>query len=289
MTVPAVPLAGVLGWPVAHSLSPLLHGHWLAHLGIKGFYVPLGCPPEAFDDAVPALLKTGFVGFNVTVPHKEAAAQLCDVITPRAEQMGSANTIWREDGRLMGDSTDGLGFLSALPPLPSGANVLVVGAGGSAKAIVHALAGLDTVAHITIANRTLEKAEQLAQTMRPLFPQTAFDAVSIEACQHALESAALIVNTTTLGMIGQPPLSVDLSHAASQPVVYDIVYTPAKTPLLKAAEAAGLTAINGLHMLIGQARPGFAKWFGMAAPHTGEEAALLMAALSQSADGSVAS
>lgn len=284
LTSQAVPLAGVLGWPISHSLSPLLHGHWIEHLGLKAHYVPLGCPPSAFQEAVPALLKTGFVGFNVTVPHKEAAANLCDVLTSRAEAMGSVNTLWCEEGRLHGDSTDGLGFLSALPALAPGQNGVVIGAGGSAKAIVYALAQEAGLSHITIANRSTGKAEALCNAMAQHVPHVGFEAMPLEAAQNALHDKTLIVNTTSLGMTGQPPLVLDLQDADPNAIVYDIIYTPAQTPLLKTAQAAGLTTMNGLAMLIGQARPGFARWFGVDAPVTGQEEDLLTTALGTASD-----
>ncbi|MEM7568742.1 MAG: shikimate dehydrogenase [Pseudomonadota bacterium] len=281
MTEMSVPLAGVLGWPITHSLSPLLHGHWLQHLGLKAHYVPLGCAPDDFAAAVPMLLKTGFRGFNVTVPHKEAAFSLADVRTPRAEQMGAVNTLWVDGGLLHGDSTDGDGFLSALPPLKAGAQALVIGAGGAAKAVVYALAGLDSVSHILIANRTLARADALCAQMQKCFPQTTFHAHALDESEHALGATDLIVNTTSLGMAGQPPLALDFSLCTAAPICYDIVYTPALTPFLSAAKQAGLETINGLPMLIGQARPGFEKWFGQPAPHTGDELRLLKEALGQ--------
>lgn len=282
MTSQSVPLAGVLGWPITHSLSPLLHGHWLKELGVTGHYVPLGCAPEDLLATVPALLKAGFVGFNVTVPHKEVAFTLADVVTDRAKIMGAVNTLWLENGQLHGDSTDGDGFLAALPPLQTGASVLVIGAGGAAKAIVYALAGLESVAHIVVANRTVSRAADLCAQIAPHFPQTQLEAVALADIYAALQATSLIVNTTSMGMVGQPPLALDVSHCARRPIVYDIVYTPARTPLLLDAERAGLIAINGLAMLIGQARPGFARWFGEEAPHTGKETALLQSALGQS-------
>lgn len=281
MTSNAVPLAGVLGWPITHSLSPLLHMHWIKALGLKAYYVPLGCAPEDFISSVPALLKAGFRGFNVTIPHKEAAFALADTVTPRAQHIGAVNTLWLEDGMLVGDSTDGDGFLSALPPLEAGSHIVVIGAGGAAKAIVYALAGLETVTHITVANRTIARAEALCAQIRPLFDHTAFDAHGLDGLDHVLSAADVIVNTTALGMKGHPPLTLDLSACTASPIAYDIVYTPPLTPFLREAQANGLTAINGLPMLIGQARPGFEKWYGQAAPHTGEELSLLKRALGQ--------
>jgi shikimate dehydrogenase len=251
-------LAGILGWPVAHSRSPRLHGLWLQRHGIDGAYVPLPVAPEAFAGAVRGLAALGFRGANVTIPHKEAAFAVCDEVDATARRMGAVNTLQFRDGRILGSNTDGFGFLENIrqqvPGWQAGAGpAVLLGAGGSARAITVALleAGCPQV---VLVNRTPARAEALARAVGG--PVTV-------AATPPLDGAALLVNTTSLGMQGQPPLSVDLAPLPAQAVVADIVYVPLETPLLAGARARGLRAVGGLGMLLHQARPGFAQWFGV--------------------------
>lgn len=259
----AARLAGVLGWPVTHSRSPRLHGHWLAEHGIDGAYVPLPVRPERFDTAVRALVDLGFRGANVTVPHKEAALALCDAVTPLARRIGSVNTLVFRDGRIEGDSSDGFGFLENLqqeaPAWRAEAGpAVVLGAGGAARAVVAAL--LDAaVPRVRLLNRTPARAEVLAMELGG-----AIEVLDWGGWPAALAGANLLVNTTTLGMAGQPPLELDLAALPREALVNDIVYAPLETGLLAAARARGNPVVDGLGMLLHQARPGFEAWFGVA-------------------------
>ena len=247
-------LAGVIGWPVSHSRSPLLHNHWLARYGIDGAYVPLPVRPEALASAVAGLRAAGFRGLNVTVPHKVAVAALCSELSPAALQAGAVNTLVFHEGGIAGDNTDGTGFLASLrahgvEPGPA----LLLGAGGAARAIAAAL--LAEGMPVTVANRTPGRAADLAALLPGL-------RVAPWQERHALAGFTLLANTTSLGMQGQPGLEIDLSGAPPGMAVCDIVYAPLETPLLAAARARGLAAVGGLGMLLHQAVPGFAAWFG---------------------------
>ncbi|WP_029010846.1 shikimate dehydrogenase [Azospirillum halopraeferens] len=256
-------VAGVMGWPVSHSRSPRLHGHWLERYGIDGVYVPLAVPPDRAVEAIRALPALGFRGCNVTVPHKEAAAAAVDRLHPVARRMGAVNTIVvLEDGTLEGSNTDGFGFVENLRAGAPGwraadGPAVVVGAGGAARGVVVAL--LDAgVPRVVLVNRTRERAEALASDVGG--PVDVVDWVSRET---VLRETALLVNTTTQGMVGHPPLDLCPDALPDGAVVTDIVYTPLMTPLLAAAAARGLTTVDGLGMLLHQARPGFAAWFGV--------------------------
>ncbi|PWC52605.1 shikimate dehydrogenase [Azospirillum sp. TSO22-1] len=256
-------LAGVMGWPVGHSRSPRLHGFWLERYGIDGAYVPLAVPPERAAEAIRALPALGFRGCNVTVPHKEAAAAAVDHLDETAKRAGAVNTIVvRADGSLEGRNTDGFGFLENLkagaPGWMAGAGpAVVLGAGGAARAVVASLID-DGAPEVWLLNRTRARAEALAADIGD--GVRVFDWVSRETL---LADAALLVNTTTQGMHGQPPLDLSLKALAPAAVVTDIVYTPLITPLLAAAQARGNRVVDGLGMLLHQARPGFAAWFGV--------------------------
>ncbi len=255
-------LAGVMGWPVAHSLSPRLHGYWLRHYGIDGAYVPLPVRPERLGSALRALPDLGFAGCNLTVPHKEAALGALDEIAEDASRIGAVNTILvRADGSLYGWNTDIEGFaqslIAALPEWSiAGKHAVVLGAGGAARAVVAAVQNLGAE-EVVILNRTRERAEALAtdlgEAIRPL---------SWERRSEALSQAALLINTTTLGMLGKPPLSIDLAPLPTDAVVADIVYAPLETPLLAEARRRGHGVVDGLGMLLYQAVPGFEAWFG---------------------------
>ncbi|MEJ1976820.1 MAG: shikimate dehydrogenase [Acetobacteraceae bacterium] len=248
-------VAGVIGWPVAHSRSPLLHNHWLAQHGIDGAYVPLPVQPADLATAVAGLRAAGFAGANVTIPHKEAVAALCDTLAPSARRAGAVNTLVFENGRTLGSNTDGFGFLANLQahgvvPGPT----LLLGAGGAARPIAAAL--LDAGAPVVVMNRTRARAEALAADLPGLV-------VAEWGDWRALADRALLVNTTSLGMAGHPPLALDLARAPAGLVVADIVYVPLETPLLAQARAHGLRTVGGLGMLLHQARAGFAAWFGV--------------------------
>ncbi|MCH8091057.1 MAG: shikimate dehydrogenase [Proteobacteria bacterium] len=268
-------LAGVMGWPVDHSLSPRLHGYWLTANEIDGAYLPLAVAPEHFAQALRVLALLGFRGVNVTVPHKEAALDAVDVADPLARRIGAVNTITvRDDGSLEGTNTDASGFIEQLKATvpdwrPSVGPAVIIGAGGAARAICVAL--LDAgVAEIRIVNRTLGRAEALATAVGEpvrVLPWT--------GRANAVGDAALVVNTTTLGMTGQPALDLEAKSINDDAVVCDIVYAPLQTPLLRAAAVRGLRTVDGLGMLIHQARPGFEAWFGVAPEITDDLRAFL--------------
>lgn len=256
-------LAGVLGWPVSHSRSPRLHNFWIARHGVNGAYLPLPVAPKNFAQAVRALGHLGFAGANVTVPHKLAALAACDEVSDTARRIGAANTlVFRTDGSLYGTNTDADGFYANLvdgaPGYdPSTAPAVVLGAGGAARAVVVALldAGLP---EIRIVNRSAGKAAALAEEFGGTCAAWAW-----ERRQDALENVGLLVNTTSLGMTGQPRLDISLDRLPVDAVVNDIVYDPLETPLLVAARARGHGAVDGLGMLLHQARLGFQLWFGV--------------------------
>jgi shikimate dehydrogenase len=256
-------IAGVIGWPVAHSLSPRLHGYWLQTLGIDGAYVPLPVAPENISDALRALPKLGFAGANVTVPHKEAALAAVDEVSEIANRIGAVNTlICKSDGTLYGDNTDAFGFIENLRAgapswRPDSGCALVLGAGGAARAVITALIDAG-VTEISLSNRTLARAYDVAQYIGGNVA-----VVPWEARDTAAEGVTLLVNTTTLGMTGKAPLEMDIRALADDAVVTDIVYAPLQTPLLASAHARGLTTVDGLGMLLHQARPGFEAWFGV--------------------------
>ena len=251
--------AGVLGWPVSHSRSPRLHGFWLERHGIDGAYLPLPVHPERFAGAVRALADLGFAGANVTIPHKLAAFDVCDEVDRTAARAGAVNTLVFAQGKITGSNTDGFGFLEnifdATPSWrPDRGPAVLLGAGGAARAIAAAL--LDAgCPRVTLVNRTAARAEALARDLGG--PVMVSDRAPLDDC-------ALLVNTTSLGMQGQPPLTIDLAPLPASAVVNDIVYVPMETPMLAAARARGLAAVDGLGMLLHQARPGFEAWFGVA-------------------------
>lgn len=263
-------LAGVIGWPVRHSRSPRLHNWWLVRHGIDAAYVPLPVQPADFERVLRCLPSMGFVGVNVTVPHKEAALAVVDEVEPLAARIGAVNTVVATaDGRLQGRNTDAFGFienLRAADPAwrPAAGPAVVVGAGGAARAVCVALIDAG-VPELRLVNRTLERAQALAADFGGPIAAVAWAQRS-----ECLRGAALLVNTTTLGMSGSPPLDVDLSELPGTAVVNDIVYTPLETPLLAAARQRGLRVVDGLGMLLHQARPAFAAWFGVLPEVTSE-------------------
>jgi len=261
----AARVAGVVGWPVSHSRSPRLHGTWLRWYGIDGAYVPLAVRPETAEKALRALPALGFVGANVTVPHKETAFRVCDTLTKRARRIGAVNTlIIGVDGHMEGDNTDGYGFLENLRQgvstwKPAAGPAVVLGAGGAARAVCVAL--LDAgVPAIRVLNRTVERAEALAHD---LDDRGVMSVAPMSEANTVLEGAALLVNTTSLGMTGQPTLALDLHPLPPEAVVNDLVYAPLETALLATARARGNPVVDGLGMLLHQGRPGFQAWFGV--------------------------
>lgn len=251
-----------MGWPVGHSRSPRLHGYWLNKYGVDGAYIPLAVSPERLEQALRALPALGLRGTNITVPHKEAALAVCDTIDPLARRIGAVNTIViGPDGALNGSNTDAFGLLENLRNSstwrPTDGPVVILGAGGAARSACVALidAGVES---IRIVNRTLDRARDLVNAMAPHC-----DAAGWDRREEALEGAALVINTTTLGMTGQPPLDIRLDALPLHATVYDIVYAPLETGLLAAARARSIKAVDGLGMLLHQARPGFEAWFGV--------------------------
>jgi shikimate dehydrogenase len=263
MTETSIPLAGVIGSPVAHSRSPRLHRHWLSTYGIRGHYIPMEVSQEDLETVIRALPKMGFVGVNVTIPHKERVIALADQITDQATLIGAANTlIFRPDGSIYADNTDGYGFLQNLKHgvpdwNPKAGPAVILGAGGAARAVVAALTEAGAP-EIIISNRTRVRADKLKED----FGQR-LRVVDWVQAGNILEEASLIVNTTSLGMVGKPELRVPLDGLQPGTVVTDLVYAPLKTHLLQTAEAAGCRTVDGLGMLLHQAVPGFERWFGM--------------------------
>ncbi len=269
----AARVAGVIGWPVAQSRSPRLHNHWLRRHGIDGAYVPLPVAPGALAAAVAGLRAAGFRGVNVTLPHKEAAFTVCDRLDASASRAGAVNTLVFGPDGITGSNTDGSGFLANLRAhgVEPGGPALLLGAGGAARAVAAAL--LDSGAAVSVANRSRERAERLAGALPGL---RVLDWAAREA---ALADQALLVNTTSLGMTGHGSLALDLARAGPELAVADIVYAPLETELLARARAHGLRAVEGLGMLLHQARPGFAAWFGVEPEVDAETWALLAADL----------
>ncbi|WP_299817508.1 shikimate dehydrogenase [uncultured Jannaschia sp.] len=253
-------LAGVIGDPIGHSRSPRLHGHWLARYGIDGYYVPLHVRAADLDEMLRLLPRLGFAGVNVTIPHKEAVFARADEVTERAGAVGAANTLSFRQGRILADNTDGIGFIENLrqgaPGWRADRPALVLGAGGAARGIVDALLR-SGVPRVTLANRTTERAEALAVTCGERV-----DVIRWEEMPTVLGAQGLLVNATSLGMTRQPPLTLDFDELPTDALVTDIVYTPLETPLLRWAAARGNPIIDGLGMLLHQAVPGFADWFG---------------------------
>jgi shikimate dehydrogenase len=256
-------LAGVMGWPVAHSRSPRLHGYWLAKHEIAGAYVPLPVRPENLPAAVKGLAALGFAGCNLTIPHKETALKLVDRVDPLAQRIGAINTIVvANDGTLDGYNNDAFGFIESLREAKQAwkadsGPIVVIGAGGGARAVLVSL--LDAGAkEIRLVNRTPERAQVLARELGGPIAPHAWD-----ERERLLDGAALLVNTTSQGMVGQPALELSLSTLPRTALVCDIVYVPLETPLLKEARARGNATVNGLGMLLHQARPAFKSWFGV--------------------------
>lgn len=266
--------ACLIGWPAAHSRSPLIHHYWLRQLGIEGGYSIEAVPPEGFAEFVLHLKTHGYVGANVTIPHKERALQLTEP-DARARAVGAANTLYYDGDLLRSTNTDVEGFIGNLDASAPGwdrtAHALVLGAGGSSRAVVFGLLERG-IGRIALANRSIERAEAL----RDLFGDRVVP-IAWSDIPAALPGAGLLVNTTSLGMKGQPPLQIDLSALPADAVVADLVYVPLETDLLAAAKARGLRTADGLGMLLHQAVRGFDLWFG-ARPHVTAELRALVEA-----------
>lgn len=269
-------LAGLMGWPVSHSRSPRLHNWWIDRYGIDGVYVPLAVQPEHLVDALRALPKLGFAGCNLTIPHKEAAAAIVDEVDGLASRVGAVNTVVvRSDGGLWGGNSDVFGFAESLksgaPAWRAGqGDAIVLGAGGAARAVVVALQDLG--ARVLVLNRTRPRADALAA-------EFGCAAADWDDRGEALASAGLLVNTTSQGMDGEPPLDLSFDRLPKRAVVCDVVYAPLHTPLLAQAEARGNPTVDGLNMLLHQARPGFERWFGVRPEVTAELRAHVLASL----------
>lgn len=252
--------AAVLGYPVSHSRSPRLHGYWLKHYGIDGSYEAIETPPEKLSETLKSLAQQGFAGCNLTLPHKEEGLKLVDQADAASRVIGAVNTIVMKNGALLGSNTDAYGFMENLRQNGgafSRERALVLGAGGAARAIVYALLeeGFESIA---ITNRTAGRADALAEH----FADNRLETVAWEKREKALQGVSLLVNTTSLGLHGQPPLELSLNGLPREALVTDIVYSPLQTPLLQAALEKGHRTVDGLGMLLYQAVPGFEAWFG---------------------------
>ncbi|MHA1164105.1 MAG: shikimate dehydrogenase [Alphaproteobacteria bacterium] len=273
--------ACVIGWPVEHSRSPLIHGYWLDKHAIDGSYSRQGVAPDDFDDFVRAMPEHGFAGGNVTVPHKEAALKCAEVADEAAREIGAANTLWFEEGKLHASNTDAYGFLANLDEGAPGWDeakpiAMVLGAGGASRAILHALLSRG-VSEIRLLNRTFSRAQELAAHFGGQVLVEDWETRDIQ-----LVGCGLLVNTTTLGMTGEAPLEIDLAGLSEDVVVTDLVYTPLQTQLLRSAKDKGLRCVDGLGMLLHQAVPGFEKWFGVRPTVTPELRALITADIEDS-------
>jgi shikimate dehydrogenase len=256
-------LAGLLGWPVAHSRSPVIHNHWLAHYGIAGRYVLFPVPPDKLQAAVRGIAALGLRGCNVTTPHKQAIFPLLDRVDDLAQRIGAVNTVVVEkDGTLTGFNNDGNGFIQSLRDAdprwtPGSGPVLVLGAGGAARAVVASLAAQGAT-EIRVTNRTRDKAEALAAAVGAVVKVLPW-----EEREDALDGVALLANATSLGMTGKPGLEIALDRLPRHALVGDLIYIPPETPLLAAARTRGNVTVNGLGLLLNQARPAFEAWFGV--------------------------
>ncbi|MEZ5815318.1 MAG: shikimate dehydrogenase [Alphaproteobacteria bacterium] len=257
--------AAVVGHPVSHSKSPLIHNYWIEKYGLNGAYEAIDTAPENLEQSIRRLVDEGFTGFNVTVPHKEAVLTLCDEADHNARAIGAVNTVVIKDGKLRGLNTDGFGFLHNIWEVApdfefQNKRAVILGAGGAARAIISGLIG-EEIGQIVLTNRTREKAEKIKDEMG-----SSSDLIVVEDWENrnqVLENADLLVNTTSLGMNGQPPLDINLNALPKTALVNDIVYAPLQTDLLKAAKENGNIAVTGIGMLIHQARPAFKAWFGV--------------------------
>lgn len=263
MTHARIPLAGVIGSPVAHSKSPLLHRHWLRRYGISGYYVPMDVSQENLRQVIDTMPRMGFVGCNITLPHKVALLDLADLVTDRAALIGAANTlIFREDGKIHADNTDGYGFMENLRQnapdwKPRSGPAAIFGAGGAARAVITALIDAG-VPEIRLTNRTKPRSEALRKEFGAKIQ--VYDWVK---AGNTLDDAATVVNASSLGMVGKAEFRVPLDGLSRDAVVTDLVYAPLETAFMSHAREKGCTVVDGLGMLLHQAVPGFERWFGM--------------------------
>lgn len=257
-----IPLAGVIGCPIAHSKSPVLHRHWLNKNGIKGFYIPMDVSRDNLQDVIRTLPQMGFVGVNITIPHKEAVLDIADLVTDRAALIGAANTlIFRKDGIIHADNTDGYGFIENLRHgapdwQPKSGPAVVFGAGGASRAVIASLVEVG-VTEIRLSNRTRNRADILQKEFGAKI--SVYDWVK---AGNMMDGAATVVNTTSLGMVGKPEFRIPLDGLSPGAVVTDLVYAPLDTPFLIKARERGCTTVDGLGMLLYQAVPAFERWFG---------------------------
>ena len=265
--------ACIMGHPVGHSRSPMLHGYWLRTLGIDGSYEFADVAPEKFEKFFRGLKRNGFVGGNITIPHKEAAFRLVDRREPAADKIGAVNTVWYEGGTLVGGNTDWLGIVESLDDIhpgwdAAGGNVVVLGAGGSARASAYGF--IQRNFSVALVNRSRDRAEKLAAEFAPRASAHGFDDLP-----RLLADADVLINNTSLGMAGKPPLALDLGSLKKSAIVYDVVYVPLETELLKNAKARGHRTVDGLSMLLYQAVVGFSHWFGVTPKVTPEQRKIL--------------
>ena len=270
-------LAGVMGWPVAQSRSPILHNYWIEKYRLSGRYVPLAVRPERLPEAIRGLPALGFRGCNLTMPHKQYAMTMVDSLTDTAKRIGAVNCIVvGEDGKMSGTNNDGNGYVLSVQEVapawkPSDGPIAILGAGGAARAVLVALLERGAT-EIRLINRTFEKAERLAKELGP-----AVKPIAWEKRRDAIGDVALLANATNQGMTGNPPLEISLDRLSSRTLVSDLIYVPPETPFLAAAKARGNVTVNGLGMLLHQARPAFQAWFGVMPEITPDLRAAIMA------------
>ncbi|GAA6211551.1 shikimate dehydrogenase [Hyphomicrobiales bacterium 4NK60-0047b] len=252
--------AGVIGWPIKQSRSPLIHGHWLQKNQIDGTYEKIAVDPERLESFIKSLKQNNLSGLNVTVPHKEMVFKFADHVTDEAKAIGAANTLWFENDKLIAGNTDAYGFITHLkqsaPSWQINKPAMILGAGGAARAILYALLN-EGVPEIKLTNRTKKRAENLAKEFGPKIK-----VIEWEEKENHLDDCGLLVNSTSLGMTGSAPLDMNINSLPKIATCYDIVYAPLETQMLKDANSLGLGTVDGLGMLLHQAVPGFEKWFG---------------------------
>lgn len=252
---------GVIGHPISHSKSPVIHNHWIGLHGLNGTYEAIDIAPERLKEGIETLLSQGYAGFNVTIPHKQAVMGLCNLVDDTARTIGAVNTVKIENGKLYGTNTDAFGFIENLKSqrytIDKSKPAVILGAGGASRAVVYGLLQ-DGYENIILTNRTMEKAQEIAE-----MDEAKISAIPWDARHDGFKEAGLLVNTTALGMAGKEPLQIDLSNLAASCVVSDIVYAPLMTDLLLQAKARGNPVVTGIGMLLHQARPAFQTWFGV--------------------------
>ncbi|MFQ5329069.1 MAG: shikimate dehydrogenase [Thermodesulfobacteriota bacterium] len=264
-------IIGVFGYPVSHSLSPAMHNAAIESAGLDMLYLPFSVEPSALSEAVSAIRVLNMVGVNLTIPHKESVMEYLDEISDEARIIGAVNTVVNDKGQLIGHNTDGRGYLQSVREEagfnPEGKSIVIIGAGGAARGIINAIAGAGA-ASIAIVNRTLPRAEGLAEEFKPLYPAVAITPLPLEGEElgRTLQAASLIVNTTSLGMKGKGSVDIDLEKVPNHAIVSDIVYNPRTTDLLRRAADLGLATHGGLGMLVCQGALGFTLWTGYPAP-----------------------